>query len=120
MSNSDIFTSFLEAFTSGEIGTALNMITDDFTFSGPILQAEGKDAFAEGAQMAAAVATGFTMHRQVEQGDNVVSMYDFELGAPASVGKVTMTEWNTIRDGKIASSRVFFDTAEFNALMPQG
>jgi len=120
LSNSEIFADFIKAFTSGDIDSALDMITDDFTFSGPILQAEGKEAFAEGAVMAATVATGITMHRQVEQGDNVVSMYDFELGEPAMVGKVSMTEWNTIRDGKIASSRLFFDTAAFNALMPQG
>ncbi len=119
MSNSEIFANFITAFTSGDIDGALDMVTEDFTFSGPMLQAEGRDAFAEGAVMAAAIATGVTMHRQVEQGDNVVSMYDFELGAPATVGRVSMTEWNTIRDGKIASSRLFFDTAEFNALMPQ-
>jgi len=119
MNNSDVFTNYFKAFTSGDVDKALGMITDDFSFAGPLLQAEGKEAFAEGAQMAAAIATGFTMHRQVEHGDEVVSMYDFEVGAPATPGKVTMTEWNTIRDGKLASSRLFYDTAEFNALMPE-
>jgi len=119
MSNAEIFVDFMEAFSSGNIDAALDLITDDFSFSGPILQAEGKEAFFEGAQMAAAIVKGFTIHRQVEHEDQVVSMYDFEVGAPAMPGKVSMTEWNTIRDGKLASSRLFFDTAAFNALMPQ-
>jgi hypothetical protein len=60
------------------------------------------------------------MLRQFEDGDEVVSIYEFELGAPATPGKVLMTEWNTIRDGRLASARLVFDTAEFAALMPQG
>jgi hypothetical protein len=31
-----------------------------------------------------------------------------------------MAEWSVIRDGKLVSSRLLFDTAAFAALMPAG
>jgi hypothetical protein len=65
------------------------------------------------------MANGYTMLRQFESGDEVVSIYEFELGPPATPGTVLMTEWNTVRDGKLASARLVFDTAQFAALMPQ-
>ncbi len=49
----------------------------------------------------------------------MVSIYEFEVGPPATPGSVLMMEWNTLRDGKVASGRLVFDTAQFAALMPQ-
>ena len=85
----------------------------------PILQSEGRAAFIEGSKTAQAIAAGYKMLRQFEDGDEVVSIYEFELGPPATPGRVLITEWNTVRDGKLASARVVFDTAQFAALMPQ-
>lgn len=120
MSNAALFSEYLDAFTSGDVDGALRLITDDFSFAGPILQSEGKDAFAEGSRTAQAIAAGYTMLRQFEDGDDVVSIYEFELGPPATPGKVLMAEWNTVRDGQLVSARLVFDTAQFTALMPQG
>lgn len=119
MSNSAIVRDYLDSFTSGDMDGAMALITDDFSFTGPMLQSEGKEAFIEGAQAAQAIAKGYVMQRQFEDDDDVVSIYEFELGAPATPGKVLMTEWNTIRNGKLASARLVFDTAQFLALMPQ-
>jgi ketosteroid isomerase-like protein len=119
MSSAAVFRNYLDAFTSGDIDRAIGFITDDFSFAGPILQSEGKAAFVEGSQAAQAMANGYTMLRQFESGDEVVSIYEFELGPPATPGTVLMTEWNTVRDGKLASARLVFDTAQFAALMPQ-
>jgi hypothetical protein len=49
-----------------------------------------------------------------------VAIYDFEVTTPAGDGSVTMAEWSVVRDGRIVSSRLLFDTAAFAALMPQG
>jgi hypothetical protein len=48
----------------------------------------------------------------------VCSIYDFEIETPAGSGSVTMSEWCTVRDGRLTSARLVFDTAAFNALMP--
>ena len=39
---------------------------------------------------------------------------------PAGAGAIPMAEWSVIRDGKLVSSRLLFDTAAMAALMPQG
>ncbi len=119
MANAALFTAYLDAFTSGDLDRAVDLVTDDFSFEGPLLQSAGKQAFRQGSQQAAAIANGYRMLRQFEDGDEVVSIYEFEVGPPATPGRVVMTEWNTIRDGKLASARVVFDTAGFAALMPQ-
>lgn len=119
MSSAAVVRSYLDAFTSGDIDGAMALLADDFSFAGPMVQSEGKQEFVEGSQAAQAIAKGYTMQRQFEDGDDVVSIYEFELGAPATPGTVLMIEWNTVRDGKLASSRLVFDTAQFVALMPQ-
>jgi hypothetical protein len=50
--------------------------------------------------------------------DGVCSIYDFDVETPAGSGSVVMAEWNVVRDGRIASARLVFDTAAFAALMP--
>jgi ketosteroid isomerase-like protein len=119
MSSAAVVRTYLDAFASGDLDGVASLVTDDFSFAGPILQSEGKAAFIEGSRTAQAIAAGYTMLRQFEDGDEVVSIYEFEVGPPATPGKVLMTEWNTIRGGKLASTRLVFDTAQFTALMPQ-
>ena len=119
MGSAETFRAYLDAFTSGDLDTAMSLIDDDFVFEGPILQSKGKEAFVEGSTTAATLARGAKMLRQFEDGDDVVSIYEFELGAPAAPGSVLMMEWNTVRDHKLVSSRLVFDTAQFAALMPQ-
>ena len=46
------------------------------------------------------------------------SIYEFEVGSPATPGSTLMTEWCTVRDGQLSSSRLVFDTAAFGKLMP--
>lgn len=43
------------------------------------------------------------------------SIYDFSIETPAGVTSIPMAEWNTFRDGKLASARLIFDTAAMNA-----
>jgi hypothetical protein len=120
MSHAGLFESYLSRFTSGDIAGAGELLADDFTFSGPMLQAESKAEFLAGSTSAAAIARGFRMRRQWVDGDAVCSIYDFELETPAGSGSITMAEWSTITDGKLSSSRLIFDTAAMAALMPAG
>jgi hypothetical protein len=42
----------------------------------------------------------------------------FTSGDTAGAGSIPMAEWNSFRDGKLASARLIFDTAAMAALMP--
>lgn len=120
MSNADVFRTYLERFTSGDVEGAAELLTDEFVFDGPILQAKDKAEFLAGSTTAAAMARGCTIHRQWVDGDEVCSVYDFEIATPAGVGAIPMAEWSVIRGGRLVSSRLLFDTAAMAALMPKG
>jgi ketosteroid isomerase-like protein len=118
MSNAEIFRTYLARFTSGDRDGAAELLTDDFRFHGPILQSQGKAAFLEGSASLDPIMRGVDVHRQWEQGDELCSIYDFKIETPAGAGSIPMAEWNTFRDGKLASARVIFDTAAMAALVP--
>ncbi len=120
MSNADIFRTYLERFTSGDVAGAGELLAEEFAFDGPILQAKGRAEFLAGAAAAAAMARGCTFHHQWADGDDVCSVYDFEVETPAGAAAIPMAEWSVIRGGKLVSSRLLFDTAAMAALMPQG
>ena len=115
----DVVNRYLNAFTSADMEGARALVAEDFSFRGPMMQVEGRDAFFEGASGLAPVVRGYELLRQWEEGDEVCSVYDFKIESPAGAGAVTMSEWNTVRDGKLASAVLVFDTAAFGALMPQ-
>ena len=120
MSAADAFCGYLDRFTTGDIDGAVELLSDDFSFHGPMLQSEGKAAFRAGTSGLGPIVRGYEMLRQWGDGEEVCSVYDFKIETPAGAGAITMAEWSTVRQGKLASSRVIFDTAAMAALMPAG
>ncbi|HWS46665.1 MAG TPA: nuclear transport factor 2 family protein [Acidimicrobiia bacterium] len=118
MSPADIFRIYLERFTHGDVGGAAELLDDDFAFEGPILQSTGKADFLTGSAAAAAMARGCEIHRQWVDGNSVCSVYDFKVETPMGTGSIAMAEWSVIKDGRLVSSRLIFDTADMAALMP--
>lgn len=118
MDASELFRTYLDRFTSGDTSGAAELLTDDFRFHGPILQSEGKAAFLAGSAQLGPIMRGVQIHRQWQDGDQVCSFYDFKIETPAGAGSIPMAEWNTVRDGKLASARLIFDSAAMAALMP--
>ncbi len=113
-----VFDDYLSAFTSGDMEAAQSLIADDFSFAGPMLQVTGKEEFFAGASQLLPIMRGYRMLRQWEDGDEVCSIYEFKIETPAAAGAIVMTEWCKVREGRLASSRLVFDTAAFNKLMP--
>jgi predicted SnoaL-like aldol condensation-catalyzing enzyme len=118
MKNSDVFKAYIDAFTAGDLDTARNYIADDFTFNGPMLKATNKKEFFDNISPdLLSMTRGYTMLRQFEDGDEVCSIYEYNLETPVGQGAVYMVEWNKVRDGQLTSARLLFDTAQFSALM---
>jgi hypothetical protein len=118
MSNAEICRTYLERFTKGDIDGAAELLDEDFTFEGPILQSTGKAAFLAGSSTAAAMARGCEIHRQWIDGDSVCSVYDFKVETPLGSGSIPMAEWSVVKGGRLVSSRLIFDTANMAALLP--
>jgi hypothetical protein len=118
MSSADVFRTYLERFTAGDIEGAAALLDDGFAFHGPMLQADGKAEFLAGSAGLGPIVRGFEMQRQWVDGDEVCSIYDFKIETALGSGSIPMAEWSVVRGGKLVSSRLVFDTAAMAALMP--
>jgi ketosteroid isomerase-like protein len=118
MSNAEIFRTYLARFTAGDRDGAAELLTEDFDFHGPLQHSRGKAEFFEGSAALVPIMRGAEVHRQWEDGDEVCSIFDFTIETPAGSTSIPMAEWSTFRDGKMASSRLIFDTAAMAALEP--
>ena len=118
MTNADVFRCYLEQFTAGDVEAAGEFLVQDFTFEGPVLRANDRAEFLAGASRLGPIVRGCAIHHQWVDGDQVCSIYDFKIETPAGAGSIPMAEWSVVRDGKLVSSRLLFDTAAMAALMP--
>jgi ketosteroid isomerase-like protein len=118
VSSAQVFRDYLDRFTAGDLQGAGDLLAEDFSFSGPMLEVEGRDAFLAGASGLAPIVRGNQMLRQWEDGEEVCSVYEFKVETPAGAGSIPMTEWVHVRDGKLLSARLIFDTARMAALLP--
>ena len=82
VSNDDIFRTYLERFTAATSMAPPNSSPTSSPSTGPILQAKDKAEFLAGSAMAASMARGCTIHHQWVDGDDVCSIYDFEIETP--------------------------------------
>lgn len=110
---------YLQAFYSGDFDRASSVVADDFSFEGPFLVVQGKDAFFAGAEGLRPIVRGHRLLHQWEDGRDVCSVYEAQIETPVGNGPVLMSEWHTVCDGLLTSGRVVFDTAAFRALVPQ-
>lgn len=118
MTSAQIFESYLDRFTSGDVDGAAMLLDDAFTFRGPMVQADTKADFLASTGGLVPITRGYRMHRIWADGDEVCAVYDFHVETPVGKGAITMAEWSVVRDGRLVSSRLVFDTAAFTALMP--
>jgi ketosteroid isomerase-like protein len=110
---------YLTAFYTGDFEAAAEFLAEDFTFEGPFVKVSGRDDFLQSAQGLKPVVAGHRLLRQWEDGSDVSSIYEVLIVTPHKNGSVTMSEWHTVRGGKLASGRVLFDAAAFRALISQ-
>jgi hypothetical protein len=115
---SRVVNQYLEAFWSGDFDTARTLVADAFSFQGPFLQTDDKRAFFAGSSGLLPIMRGYRLLRQWEDGDEVCSVYEFNVGTPAGAGSVFTSEWDTVRDGRLSAVRLVFDTAVFRRFVP--
>ena len=71
MTGVDVFRAYLERFTSGDVEGAAELLADDFTFRGPMVQTDSKAEFLASTTPVAAVARGVKVHHAWADGDDV-------------------------------------------------
>lgn len=112
---SQLVTEYLTAYTSGNIAKALALVSADVSFRRQDQEAVGKQALSDLIGHVAPIARGMQMLHQWADGDDVCSVYLFDIDAPAGPVSLLVGEWNTVRNGEVASSLMAFDTGVFTS-----
>ena len=107
-SNAEVAERFLRAWASGDIDSARSLCHDDLHFQGPIEEWHTAAEHLESLRGVASVVERVDVQRVVADGDDVIVVYDLVTRTP--VGTARIAEWKTLRDGKIASIRAYFDS----------
>ena len=114
-----VVSAYLEAFYAGHFDIARCLVADDLSFKGPFVQVDSADALFASAKPLQQIVKGHRPIKQWRDGDEISTLYEMNLETPAGNGSVLVSEWNTVRDGKVTSATLVFDTAAFRSLVPQ-
>jgi predicted SnoaL-like aldol condensation-catalyzing enzyme len=109
---SQFVSEFLMAFLSGDHEKAASMLTSDFWFRAPLIHHGGdKAAYFAGAKEKVKYIRRFGILRQWADENEVATFYELEIETPQGSATMIMSDWHTIRNGKVASIQMVFDTA---------
>jgi ketosteroid isomerase-like protein/uncharacterized protein YndB with AHSA1/START domain len=110
----DVVNRFYEATGKRRTDELAELVSDDVTFDGPLMQARGAAEYLAMNEQLLGFHRQTTMLRQFESDDAVCSIYELTMGAPAG-GELTLTiaDWIDVADGRVAAQRIYFDPREF-------
>lgn len=111
VSAAHVVRNFLQAVMSGEIAVARDMVCDDFVFRTPTHDGIGglRDYFAAAEERAPFVRRFRILH-QWEDGNEVSTLYELDLGTPTHHAAMRINEWHSVDDTRVASAIMVFDT----------
>jgi len=109
---------YKQAFGSGDVPRARLLLADDLHFQGPIEEFHSADDYVDSLAKLAPIVTGMDIKKVLADGDDVVTIYDLQTNMPAGTSHIA--EWATVKDGKIAELRVYFDARPFAAMFEAG
>jgi ketosteroid isomerase-like protein len=90
------------------------LVAADFTFVGPLVQTSGAEAYIALNKQFLSAHVETRMLQQFEAGDEVCSIYELDLRKPnGEIFTTKMADWLTIRDGRLAEQRIYYDPREF-------
>jgi ketosteroid isomerase-like protein len=104
---------FFDAWTGKDFQRARGLLHDDVSFEGPIDSFSDADSYLASLRQLSGIVTGAEKRKVFVDGDDVCVIYDLKT---APVPSSRTCEWYQVRDGKIASVSVVFDTRPFAPL----
>lgn len=113
----EVVEQYQRAFGSGDVATARSLLADDLHFKGPFEEFHTADDYMHSVARLAQIVTGTDVKKVLSEGNDVVTIYDLHTNTPA--GTSNIAEWATVKGGKIATIRVFFDARPFAPMFEQ-
>lgn len=91
-----------------------SLLAEDFRFHGPVDQTTGVEAFMQLNASFFPLVTGMSMLKQLEQGDDVCSIYEMDLKAPSGTSlTLHIADWVVVSEGKLVEERIYYDAREY-------
>jgi ketosteroid isomerase-like protein len=108
----DLIKRYYSAFDSHDFGRVRELMCDDFRFTGPMMEARSpEELFSKMKEFDCDFKN--TLLQIVESGNTVAALFDCEFSRPFRA-TIRMSEWFTIREGKIASANLVYDTRQMS------
>jgi ketosteroid isomerase-like protein len=109
--SADVVERYAAALAAGDFATARSLLADDLHFLGPIDEFSRADDYLASLRQLFGMVRGVEDQATVAQDAEVVRFY--VLDTP--VARAPVAEWYTVRDGRIAELRAYFDARPFAA-----
>lgn len=113
----DVFQTFGRGLMSGT-NSWKEVVAENVTFTGPVDQVKGLEAFAKLNEGFMPMIRGNEMKQVVASDNFVITQMLMDIAMPS--GKIVtldMSEWYEIKDGKIQSVKIYYDAEEFRKEM---
>lgn len=96
-----------------------NMVTDDITFKGTGMQFwKGKDVFVENTRKFLMIVKKSTVKKIIAEGTSACVLTNYLLALPTGdTLSSDVAEIVGVRNGKVSSFEIYFDTVAFNEFM---
>ena len=106
----DIVKTYHQAWTTGDIETAMALVADDISCRAPGVDLQGKDAYRGFIAGFAPMLTRIGDIAEFADGDRVALFYYPQTAATSTA---PAAEFFTVRDGRIAESVLIFDRLSY-------
>jgi ketosteroid isomerase-like protein len=103
----------LQSWSRGDFDTTRALLTDDVTFVGPLGATNGVDDYMRGIRGVADIVERIDVQQVVADRDEVCVIYD--LVTSTGAGALPTAAWYSLRDGRIAAIRAYFDPRPLTA-----
>jgi ketosteroid isomerase-like protein len=103
----EVASTFVEAFGRGDMATVGGLLADDVTFESPRVTLTGAGPVLAAMGEFAQAVTGVSVLAAVGDGERAMIMYDM---ATAPFGTIRAVDHVVVRDGRIVSDILVFDT----------
>jgi limonene-1,2-epoxide hydrolase len=100
---------YSKALAERDFKAARALMADNLRFQGPIDRFERADDYLKAIQGLYGMVKGVEHQATLADGDNVAVFYILDT----PVAKAPVAEWYTVRGGKIAELRAYFDARPF-------
>ena len=103
----DVVDRYFAALARKDFAAMRPLLHDDVVFEGVLGTTAGAEDYIRGLTRMMASMTRVERQVIVAEGEDVMQVYDLVLGSPAVT--LPIAQWLTVRDGRIAAARVYFD-----------